>query len=266
MGKIYELGSSNLDLVDDGFVRGFAEGAAVAGFVPELNGSVIIRGVGGGSQKQYKRCWQSGQTFYAIDTGYFGNIKHKTWHRITCNALQNMDEFIERPVKRLETILQSKWKFIYKQFTPGRKILICPPSDKIMNLFGQGSANEWTTNVINNLRKITDRPIEVRLKPSRFDRVTTKTIQQALADDVHCLITYNSIAATESLMCGKPAISLGPNAASKICETELKNVDNPKVPTKDEMYAFLTHLSYAQFTQPEMADGYAWRILQGDIK
>ena len=263
MGKIYEMGSGTVDNIEDGFVRTFAQGIYSQN-PADINGSFIIRGVGGGSQKAYKRCWELGQSFYAIDTGYFGNVKHKTWHRITHNALQNMEEFVERPVHRLETILQNKWKNIYKKFVPGKKILVCPPSDKIMNLFNQGNANEWTSNIVSKLKTVTDRPIEIRMKPSRFDRVTTKTIEQALNDDVHCLITYNSIAASEALMCGKPAISLGPNAASAICETNIENVDSPRIPTKDQMYSFLTHLSYAQFTQPEMADGTAWRILQGE--
>ena len=263
MGKIYELNSNNLDQIEDGFVRGFAQGIYDSGDTI-ANKTFIIRGVGGGSQKQYKRCWESKHDFYAIDTGYFGNIKHKTWHRISYNTLQNMETFVQRPVQRLEHILQQKWKWIYKQFRPGKKILICPPSDKIMNLFNQGTANEWTYSVVKQLELLTDRPIEIRLKPSRFDRITTKTIKQALADDVHCLITYNSIAATEALMEGKPAISLGPNAASSICETALENIENPRIPTKDEMYAFLTHLSYAQFTQPEMENGFAWRIMQGE--
>jgi hypothetical protein len=264
MGKIYEIGSNNLELVDDGFVRTFAEGIYNSNN-DNINGIVIVRGVGGGSQKQYKKCWETNQNFYAIDTGYFGNSKHKTWHRITHNALQNMDSFIKRPVRRLEHILQNKWKRIYKPFTPGKKILICPPSDKIMNLFNQGTANDWTYSVVKKLESLTDRPIEIRMKPSRFDRVTTKTIQEALADNVHCLITYNSIAATEALMEGKPAISLGPNAASSICETQLEQVETPRIPTKDEMYSFLTHLSYAQFTQVEMANGFAWKVLRGEI-
>ena len=134
-----------------------------------------------------------------------------------------------------------------------------------MNMFHQPDAEIWTEDVVTQLRTLTDRPIEVRLKPSRFDRVSFNTMQQALADDVHCLITYNSIAATEALMNGKAAISLGPNAASRICETDLKNIDNPRIPTEDEMYAFLTHLSFSQFTQPEMLNGNAWKILQDQM-
>jgi hypothetical protein len=223
--------------------------------------TLIIRGLGGGSQKAIKRCWEQGRPFYAIDTGYFGNGKHKTWHRITYNALQNMSAITDRNDKRLKIQL-GHWANIYNPPTPGSKILVCPPSDKVMNMFGQPDAKTWTLNLIEQLKDLTDRPIEIRMKPIRSERISTKTIQQALADDVHCLITYNSIAATEALMEGKPAITLGPNAAQLVCETNLENIETPKIPSEDEMYAFLKHLSYAQFTQPEMEDGTAWKILQ----
>jgi hypothetical protein len=103
------------------------------------------------------------------------------------------------------------------------------------------------------------------MKPLRSERVTTKTISAALKDDIHCLVTFNSIAATEALLEGKPAITLGPNSAQMICETDLSKIDKPKIPTKDEIVAYVAHLSYAQFTQEEMINGYAWQILQEDL-
>jgi hypothetical protein len=156
------------------------------------------------------------------------------------------------------------WDEIFKPFTGGSKILVCPPSNKVMNMFNQPEAEVWTANLVEQLKELTDRPVEIRMKPIRSQRVTGSTIQEALQDDVHCLITYNSIAATEALMAGKPALTLGPNAAQLICETNLANINNPRIPTEDEMYAFLTHLSYSQFTQPEMEDGSAWKILRGE--
>jgi hypothetical protein len=221
---------------------------------------LIVRGLGGGSQKAIKRCWSTGRPFYAIDTGYFGNDKHKRWHRITYNALQNMEAIVDRPDDRLKIQL-GDWQDIYKPFTPGEKILVCPPSDKVMNMFNQGTAEEWTKKCVAQIRKITNRPVVIRMKPIRSERISTKTIQDALADDVHCLVTYNSIAATEALMEGKPAITLGPNAAQLVCETKLENIENPRIPSEKQMYAFMKHLSYAQFTQAEMEDGTAWKIL-----
>jgi lipopolysaccharide biosynthesis glycosyltransferase len=220
--------------------------------------ALVIRGLGGGSQKAIKHCWETGRTFYAIDTGYFGNVgKTKVWHRITKNNLQHLGPIIERPNDRLKKIIDYK----YQKQTYGRKILICPPSEKVMNLFGQPDPETWTNQVVEQLKQYTDRPIEIRLKPSRTERTTTKTIEAALADDVYCLITYNSIAAIEALMNGKPAIVLGPNAAQTICNTKLENVERLRFPNKDKMTAFMCHLSYAQFTREEMENGTAWRIV-----
>jgi hypothetical protein len=218
---------------------------------------LIIRGLGGGSQKAIKSCIAAGRTFYAIDTGYFGNWKHKTWHRVTKNNLQNIGPIKERPFDRLQQI-----GYKFKPYTEGSKILVCPPSNKVMNMFNEGTAEEWVEKTVKEIKQHTDRPIDVRMKPLRSERVTTKTIQAALADDVHCLVTYNSIAATEALMEGKPAITLGPNSAQLICETNLANIENPRIPTKDETEAYFAHLSYAQFTCMEFESGFAWKILQ----
>lgn len=221
---------------------------------------LVFRGVGSDSQKALKHCWKTGRTFYAIDTGYFGNFQRKVWHRITKNNLQQLGPIKERPSDRLKKIINYK----YKNCTSGRKILICPPSDKVMNLFNQPDPETWTNQTINELKKYTDRPIEIRLKPNRTERVTTKTIEAALADDVYCLITYNSIAAIEALMNGKPAIALGPNAAQSICNTKISDIENLRFPCKDEMTAFMCHLSYCQFNKEEMINGTAWRILNED--
>lgn len=217
---------------------------------------LVIRGVGASSQEAIKYCWEHNRTFYAIDTGYFGNGKNKLWHRITKNNLQLLGPLVERSDSRLRRIGYS-----FKKFTTGRKILICPPSEKIMKLFNQPSPSEWVNNVVSEISKYTDRPIEIRLKPSREERTTTNTIATALENDVHCLVTYNSIAAVEALMFGKPAITLGPNSAQLLCNTSLSEIEHLKIPSKDEMHQFMCYLSYGQFTRAEMQNGVAWSIL-----
>ena len=249
-------------LVYDEYLEAFVQGCGgiISEFESEIDTEIplVIRGVGGNSRRAIKHCWDTDREFYALDSGYWGNDKSKSkgWHRITKNALQHTGPIIERPDDRLKMI-----GYNYKKFTKGRKILICPPSDKVMMLFDQPSATEWVKNTIAELKKYTDRPIEVRLKPIRQERVSNKTMAQALEDDVHCLVTYNSIAATEALMNGKPAIALGPNAAQVLCNTSLLEIENLNIPTKDEMYAFMTHLSYCQFSKREMLTGAAWRII-----
>lgn len=222
----------------------------------DTDSALVIRGLGGGSQKAIVHCWETGREFYAIDTGYLGNVKTKEWHRVTKNALQNQGPIVNRPDNRL-----AKLGYQYKSFTAGSKILICPPSEKVMNLWGQPDPETWTKQVIAELKEYTDRPIEVRLKPIRSERVSNKTMEQALSENVYCMVTYNSIAATEALLLGKPAIALGPNAATVICNSKLSEVENLKIPSKDDMIAFVSHLSYAQFTVKELQNGFAWNIL-----
>jgi lipopolysaccharide biosynthesis glycosyltransferase len=219
---------------------------------------LVIRGLGGGSRKALQHCWETKRTFYAIDTGYFGNegSKSKIWHRVTKNALQNTQPIMYRPDDRL-----LNWK--YKKFKgDGRKILLVPPSEKVMMLWDQPSPEEWVKQVSEQLKEYTDRPVEIRLKPDRRHRITNQSLEAAMANDVYCVVTYNSIAALEALNFGKPAIALGPNCATAVCNTELSQINNLNMPDKDTMYSLMCHLSYAQFNREEMMNGYAWEIVK----
>jgi len=217
--------------------------------------ALVIRGLGGGSRKALHYCWKTGRTYYAIDTGYLGNIKNKYLHRITKNGLQYTGPIKLRPNDRAR-----KFGYRFKKFSPGSKILICPPSVKVMEVWGE-NLDAWIDRTVKELKKYTDREIEIRRKPSRTDRISTNTIQDALANDVHCLVTYNSIAACEALMEGKPALVLGNNAASVIAETEIQNIDAPRIPDRETMEAWISNLAYCQFTTDEMKSGFAWRTV-----
>jgi len=251
------------NIVYDEYLEAFVKGVGgyLSSFEEELNTNIplVIRGLAKSGQLAYNHCKETGRTFYSIDSGYLGNerSKSKIYHRITKNDLQYLGPIVNRSFDRAQS---AGYKFT--PFTKGRKILICPPSNKVMKLFNQPDAETWTNNVIQELKKYTDRPIEVRLKPLRSERISTNTIEAALKDDVHCLVTYNSIAATESLINGKPAIALGPNAAHILCNSKLSDIEHPNIPTKDEMIAFVSHLAYCQFTKKEMMSGYAFSILE----
>lgn len=200
-------------------------------------------------------CWQTNRTFYYIDNGYFGNIGQKIYFRIIKNHVHDIRPIIERPSDRL-----SRCKFVLKKFTPGRKILIAPPSVKSLSLWAM-DPETWVKQVAEEIRRYTDRPVEIRLKRPRGERLRENTIEEALANDVHCLVTYNSVAAVEAIMLGKPAFCLGPNAAGVLSLNDLSKIESPRYPTDSERDAWLRHLSYSQFTFDEMTNGKAWEIL-----
>jgi hypothetical protein len=160
-----------------------------------------------------------------------------------------------RPADRLE-----RTRVKARPMTPGSKILICPPSAKAMSYWDLDE-QQWVDETIEKIKQYTDRPIEVRYKQPREQRARINTIEQALANDVHCMVTYNSIAAVESLIYGKPVFALGPNAAAPLANNDLSKIELPFAPDLDQVTALLRCLAYHQFSVEEMSTGYAWAVL-----
>jgi hypothetical protein len=215
---------------------------------------IVLRGIT--KRKEMDKCKEQGRDFYYIDTGYFGNGKKKTYHRITKNDVQHFGPIIDRPDDRVSRCNIKLTKFRQD----GSKILLAPPSQKLLNLYNI-DLEQWMDQTIAELKQHTDREIVIRRKQNRSVRQSTDTMQMALQQDIWCLVTYSSIAAGEALLCGKPAITLGPNAAGMLCSQRLSDIENPRIPTLDEVAAWARHIAYCQFTEVEMRDGTAWRIL-----
>lgn len=178
------------------------------------------------------------------------------WHRIVPNNLQH-NTIVKRPSDRY-------YKLGLSPLSPnknGRKILIAAPDEKPC-IFYDINLDDWLRTTVETIKQYTDRPIEIRQRnPNRQARVTND-MESALSD-VHALVTFNSIAATESIMAGVPAFVLAPcNAAMPVSNTDLSKIDTPWYPDKDLMHAWLSHLAYCQFSNQELADGTAMRILQ----
>ena len=143
----------------------------------------------------------------------------------------------------------------------GRKILIAAPDEKPC-IFYDIKLDDWLQTTVETIKQYTDRPIEIRQRdPNRQIRVAN-SMESALTD-VHALVTFNSIAATESVMAGVPAFVLAPcNAALPVSNTDLSKIESPWYPDRDFLEMWLRHLAYCQFSNQELADGTALRILQ----
>jgi hypothetical protein len=224
---------------------------------------IVLRGIL--KKKIIHKCWKDNRTFYYIDTGYFGNERTsnnpngwKYWHRIVKNDLQH-GEIIPRP--------DDRFKSFNKKFKPwkkaGRKILIAAPDDKPCRFYGI-EKDDWITQTVNNIKQFTDRPIEIRERhPKRINRTVTDTLQQALDNDVFALVTFNSVAAIESIFHGIPAFTTAPaNAASPVSLQDLSQIETPYYADQDKLYAWGCHLAYGQFHNSELKNGKAMEIIQ----
>ena len=224
---------------------------------------IVLRGIL--KKKIIHKCWEDNRTFYYMDTGYFGNEKTssnpngwKYWHRIVKNNLQH-SEIISRP--------DDRFKHFNKKFNPWKKtgssILIAAPDDKPCRFYGIDK-EQWVNNTVETIKKYTDRPVIVRERASkRIDRISSDTLHQALDNDVFALVTFNSVAAVESIFYGIPAFTLAPvNAAGPVSLQDLSKIETPYYPDQDKLYAWACHLSYGQFHISELKNGKAKKYLE----
>lgn len=252
----YERKGYMYDPILESFIRGCGGQITTWNKTETTMTPIVLRGIT--KRKEMNACRALGKDFYYIDTGYFGNGKKKLYHRITKNDVQNFGPVIERPADRFEhTGIRLK-----KVRADGSKILLAPPSQKLLNLY-EIDLEQWLQQTLAEIASYTDREVVIRRKQGRSVRVNDDTMEMALDQDIYCLITYSSIAAGEAILHGKPAITLGPNAAATLCSTSIADIENIRRPSLEEIHQWCRHIAYCQFTETEMRDGTAWRILQG---
>lgn len=245
----------------DEYVNMFARGAAlpIQDYDSDFgNRPIMIRSMA--KRKLIKWCRDNQHTFYYMDSGYVGNYKSsanpqgwKVWHRIVKNDVQH-NEIIERP--------DDRWKrlnYTIENRKQGTHILLVTPSEKPCKFYGI-DRDLWVNDTVAKIKEYTDRPIIIRNKAPRPERVTN-TIFDDL-QDCHALVTYQSIAAIESVLFGVPAFTLALTAADPVCDKDLSLIENPTVQDKDKIHKWAHHLAYGQFRIDEFKNGNAYRILR----
>lgn len=247
----------------DEYVNMFAQGANMpideyGTGSDEISEPVLIRGLG--KRKLIQERWKQNLPFYYMDSGYLGNYPSKTnprgfkvFHRIVKNDLQHK-EIVDRPdnrLKKLDVKVNTKRKH-------GDYILLVTPSEKPCKFYGI-DLNKWKDETLDKLNNLTDRKIKIREKKPRKQRVQ-KTIFEDLKD-CHALVTFQSIAAVESIISGVPAFTMAPTAADPVCNKNLENIESPDWQDSDTIYKWACHLAYGQFHNEELKDGKAYRIL-----
>ena len=222
------------------------------------NNTILIRSMA--KRKLIDRCYRDNIDFYYMDSGYFGNYPGPTnpngwklYHRIVKNDVQH-NEIIDRP--------DDRWRKLDLKLYPrkqGKHILLVVPSEKPCKFY-KLDLESWKHRTIREIKKHTDRPIIIREKTQRKQRVHGHSIFDAL-NDCHALVTFQSIAAVESVMYGVPAFTTAPTAADPVCDKDLSLLETPTKQDETKIRKWACHLAYGQFHIEELRNGTAYRIL-----
>jgi len=246
--------------LSDEYINMFAAGA---GLIVQDYGSstgssdILIRGMT--KSRLIKECWATNSTFFYMDSGYFGNYisafnptGNKLYHRIVKNNLQHVH------VRDVPSDRWDRFGYTISDRNPGKHILLVTPSEKPCKFYGI-TLDDWITNTLCEIQKYTDRPVIIRNKAPRKERVA-HSIYEDLAN-AHAVVTYNSVAAVESVIEGVPVFTLAPTAADPVCDKDLSLLENPTKFDKELIYKWACHLAYGQFHIDEFKDGSAYKLL-----
>lgn len=215
-------------------------------------------------RKLMRNLEKTNRDFYYIDNGYMGNANlKKYWFRIVKNDIQHVGRFQEVPKDRWDGMVSvAPWlKYNGRRDAPkDGNILLVTPSGKPCDFYNINK-DKWLQDTITLIKKYTDRPIIVRHKVLRKERIANNSIgAQCLRDNIWAVVTYNSIAALEAVHFGIPAFTMAPHAGDIICNTDISKLEEPFYPDEIMVHKFWHWIAYCQYTPFEMMNGKAMRI------
>ena len=244
---------------------------SIPGVAPSIFDGIVKR-------KHIHKHWEEKKDFYYIDTGYFGNFMSpgnpggkKLFHRIVKNDVQK--HWLENhPNDRWDNICKIDPRYQWKGWKKkGNKILVIVPNRKACIFYGYdtdpyiNNEKPWLMNTVETIKKHTDMEIIIREKGSRSAR-QHNSIFDALDQGVFATVSFNSIAAIESIAYGVPAFVSVPCAASPLAATDLTKIATPFYPDETLVQQHCASLAYGQFTAEEIINGTAHKLLTRDVK
>lgn len=217
-------------------------------------------------RKEIWKCWETGRPFYYVDNGYMGNLeKKKYFYRVVKNNVQHTT-IKDVPGDRYQSLVKFAPYMIYK----GRKdpksqngpILLVTPSEKPCAFYGI-TRNEWVKTTVEKLKEYTDRPIIIRDKGLRSERIKENSVaHQCKNDQIYAVVTYQSMAALEALHYGIPVFTMAPNCVQSVANTDLSKIEDPYYPEPEKFIKVLNYLAYCQYSLEEMNTGRALALIE----
>ena len=193
--------------------------------------------------------------FYYIDHAYFkSGYKYPHWMRVTKNGFSQNCILPTAKNSRLKENYDVDFKdYNYKD---NRNIVVFPPSNTVSRVFG---VEEWETKTVEQIQKVTDRPIIIRKKSgpvldTKMISSVSKEIYQyedsidQVLEKAYCVVTFNSSVALTALERGIPTI------CDRFCpaypiSNKLEDLENL---IEYERLPLFNSLIWGQFTRSEI--------------
>jgi len=201
-----------------------------------------------------------------------GVLKRNEYWRVGLNGINRSATFFNEhsPADRWDNIgLKLKpWR------TNGKNILICAQSKEDI-CWPNTSMEDWTLNVIKQIRQHSDRPIIVRQHPRAPLNIKNMQYQNVKIEppkhlhgtydnfdmikslnDVWAVVNHNSNPAIESIINGIPAfVTSEQSLAWDVSNHNLSDIENPKMPDRVQ---WANDLAYCEWSTEELLNRTLW--------
>jgi hypothetical protein len=262
-----KFGALNSAVVFDAFEQGLiAQGHTVTKHSKNGDVAVIWSVLWSGRMRENQSIWnyyrKQNKPVIVLEIG--GLVRETTW-KIGINGINQGSYFVpngQDDTRKNQLGLNFKpWK------NNGNEILICTQHDKSQQWEGNPPLKDWTTNIINEIRKYSQRPIKIRSHPrcvfypnvydTRIIKSTERTIEREF-NTAWAVVNYSSNPGIESILNGIPAFVSNKSLASPVGNLDFKNIENPDRPERTQ---WLNDLAWTEWTTDEMAKGIPQKLL-----
>jgi hypothetical protein len=230
-----------------------------------------------GRMRNYQRIWQqyrsAGKPVIVLEVG---GLRRNESFKIGINGVNAKADFAN------ETFDDKRWPLFRHTLKPwkdtGNKIIILGQHHTSEQWAGMPSMDKWFENQIQEIRKHTDKVIEIRPHPrnpiglnvKKYSNVSIKypIMDKATIDDTDfkktlndawAVVNYSSNPAMEAVINGVPVFVSEDSLCHEVGNTSFENINNP---TKPDRQNWAYKLSYTEWFANEIAEGKPWRRIK----
>lgn len=233
--------------------------------------------VGVKSLKLFRQALDAGKQVIYFDKGYFRHRgRGRTWEywRVAINDHHPTD-YVSRARHG-----EARWEKISRRrcvsLPPWRGadhsgcVIYAGSSDKYHNFVGLPPPTEYATDIVAQIKKLTNRQVIYRPKPTWLDAQPVpgavfsgrEESLGMLLPRAWCLVTNGSNSSFDAVQAGVPSIVLGRGIARPISSVSLDDIDSPYLASDDERMQWLSNIAWCMFSEEEMRSGLAWASLR----
>ena len=230
-----------------------------------------------GRMRNYQRIWQqyrsAGKPVIVLEVG---GLRRNESFKIGINGVNAKADFAN------ETFDDKRWPLFRHTLKPwkdtGNKIIVLGQHHTSEQWAGMPAMTKWFEKQIQEIRKHTDRAIEIRPHPrnpigldtKKYTNVAVKypILDKSTIDDTdfkialrdaYAVVNHSSNPAMEAVINGVPVFVSKDSLCHEVGNVTFKNINNPIKPDRQN---WANKLSYTEWFAEEIAEGKPWKRIK----